>query len=299
VQIAGWHRCLIRAQTSQALYIAITQIANGRPTTTLERKIPLMTIRSVGMSNLRDDWIAVNVASQEEDPVLTCLLKTELVTHLVQQSNGSVSVNISSQSVLLRLVSTHSDIQRRVEYTKKKDKKAVIKFVKDESVQRNDVYKSHTVSVASGDPPTSKSMPPAPRKPGVAKPIASGKLLKAGGPANGPTRKPQARTLPGASTTPRPAPMAASAQMPRPAPTMPQAPAGMPRAPAAPVGLAAVIPKAPGLVASVKAAPPPQAQAAPKSQPAKAPPPPPPSRKPVAAAKVQYKWFAVSFPDSL
>jgi hypothetical protein len=70
----------------------------------------------------------------------------------------------------------------RVEYHKKKDKKAVIKFIKDETVASNsDMYKSHTVHVPSGEPPGSLSRPPAKRKPGVVRPITQGKLLKAGG----------------------------------------------------------------------------------------------------------------------
>jgi hypothetical protein len=61
---------------------------------------------------------------------------------------------------------------------KKKDKKASIAFIKDETVPRNDVYKSHTVHVPSGESPTSKSRPPAKRKAGVVRPITSGKLLR-------------------------------------------------------------------------------------------------------------------------
>ena len=71
----------------------------------------------------------------------------------------------------------------RVDYFKKKEKKAMIKFIKDETVSTNfDVYKSHTVHVPSGEPPGSLSRPPAKRKPGVVRPITQGKLLKAGGP---------------------------------------------------------------------------------------------------------------------
>ena len=62
----------------------------------------------------------------------------------------------------------------------------MIKFVKDEMIKKDDVYKSHTVSVASGEPASSTSMPAARRKPGVAKPITNGKLLKAGGPSKAP-----------------------------------------------------------------------------------------------------------------
>jgi myosin-1 len=50
-----------------------------------------------------------------------------------------------------------SDItsRRSIEYNKKKDKKASIKFVKDPSARTDDVYKSSTVTVGQGEPPTS------------------------------------------------------------------------------------------------------------------------------------------------
>jgi myosin-1 len=70
-----------------------------------------------------------------------------------------------------------------VEYAKKKDKKAQIKFIKDQTVTRDDVYKSHTVHVPSGEPSNSVSRPPAKRKPGLVRPITQGKLLRAGGPS--------------------------------------------------------------------------------------------------------------------
>lgn len=47
--------------TDKAVYILISQAVNGRAQTTLERKIPLVTIRGVGMSNLRDDWLVSRV----------------------------------------------------------------------------------------------------------------------------------------------------------------------------------------------------------------------------------------------
>lgn len=70
-----------------------------------------------------------------------------------------------------------------IDYAKKKEKRAQIKFLKDETVLRDDQYKSHTVHVPTGEPPNSKSRPPAKRKPGVVRPITSGKLLKKGGPS--------------------------------------------------------------------------------------------------------------------
>lgn len=42
---------------------------------------------------------------------------------------------------------------------------ATITFKKDPSIQRGDIYKSSTVSVGQGLPPTSQSDPPCERKP--------------------------------------------------------------------------------------------------------------------------------------
>lgn len=76
----------------------------------------------------------------------------------------------------------HTDIVYRIDYTKKKEKKDAVKFVKDENALTDDNYKSHTVHVRSGEPPNSQSFPPAKRKEGVVRPITQGKLLKRGGP---------------------------------------------------------------------------------------------------------------------
>lgn len=78
------------------------------------------------------------------------------------------------------------------EYIKKKEKKDTIKFIKDETIPRGDLYKSHAVHVQSGEPPNSVSRPVPKRKEGVVRPITQGKLLKKGGPdVSGPciTRK--------------------------------------------------------------------------------------------------------------
>jgi hypothetical protein len=72
----------------------------------------------------------------------------------------------------------------RIEYAKKKDKKAQIQFIRDEKVANDDNYKSHAVHVPSGEPPSSTSRPAAKRKPGIVRPITQGKLLRAGGPSD-------------------------------------------------------------------------------------------------------------------
>jgi hypothetical protein len=70
-----------------------------------------------------------------------------------------------------------------IAYSKKKDKAAQITFKKDETVKKDDVYKSSTVSVCSGEPADSISMPPAKRKPVAPRTVTNGKLLRPGGPS--------------------------------------------------------------------------------------------------------------------
>ncbi|KAF5312142.1 hypothetical protein D9619_002602 [Psilocybe cf. subviscida] len=178
--------------TGKALHIILV---NEAGMFVCERKIPLVTIKSIGLSNLRDDWLTINgSASEEGDPIISCVFKTELVTHLMKATNAQAQLMVGPT----------------LEYAKKKDKRAQVKFIKDETVPRNDVYKSHTVHVPSGEPPSSRSRPPAKRKAGVVRPITSGKLLRAGGPDKPKTTtsrpKPASQPLPGRTGTSVPKP---------------------------------------------------------------------------------------------
>ncbi|KAG8733405.1 class II myosin [Ceratobasidium sp. 423] len=180
--------------TEKAVYLAVTTAKDGRIATTLDRKVQLVTIRSVAMSNLRDDWIALNVnVCEEGDPVISLEFKTEFTASLMKLTHGQANLLIAPT----------------IEYAKKKEKKQMIKFVKDETVPRDDVYKSHTVHVPTGEPANSQSRPVPKPKPGQAKPITQGKLLRKGGPSNSSSRptpkpkpKPAAQPLPGQSSTP-------------------------------------------------------------------------------------------------
>ncbi|OAX40076.1 hypothetical protein K503DRAFT_28351 [Rhizopogon vinicolor AM-OR11-026] len=169
--------------TAKAVYIVKTLEKGSQ---IVERKIPLITIKSISMSNLRDDWLALNCnASEEGDPVLHCYFKTELTANLLTLTQAGMNVLIGPT----------------IEYAKKKDK-TQIKFVKDETIAKDDVYKSHTVHVPSGEPPSSTSRPAAKRKPGIVRPITQGRLLRAGGPSNKPNAsrpKPAAQPMPGRS----------------------------------------------------------------------------------------------------
>lgn len=193
--------------TAKAVYIAVTSEKDGQIQTSLERKVPLVTIKSISMSNLRDDWLALNCnASEEGDPILHCHFKTELTANLLTLTQASINVLIGPS----------------IEYAKKKDKKALIQFVRDETVAKDDVYKSHAVHVPSGEPPSSTSRPAAKRKPGIVRPITQGKLLRAGGPSDkGKTSrpKPAAQPLPGKSVQPaaiKPTPVAPPKSTPAP-----------------------------------------------------------------------------------
>lgn len=130
---------------------------------------------------------AINVSNSEEaDPVMSCYFKTEFVTHLLQRTNAAVTVKVAPSCVAHCSPLEHqltSTTRHRIEFAKKKDKLAQITFRKDETVKKDDVYKSHPVSVCSGEPATSLSMPPARRKPGIVRPVTGGKLLRPGGPA--------------------------------------------------------------------------------------------------------------------
>ncbi|EIW65911.1 hypothetical protein TREMEDRAFT_70354 [Tremella mesenterica DSM 1558] len=172
--------------TDKAVYLIVNIAKDGRVSTTLERKIPLVTIRSVAMTNLRDDFIVLNIPPCEEgDPVMTCSFKTEMTSVILTLTGGSTPVNIGPN----------------IDYAKKREKRALIKAQKDETITRDGVYKSHTILVGSGENPNSLSNPLPPRKPRVkvSKPAVSNVVNRA-------MNKPAARVLPGA-TKPAPPPV--------------------------------------------------------------------------------------------
>lgn len=101
-------------QTHKAVHIVVQTAKEG---TLLERKIPLVTIKSIGMSMLRDDWMVgqcfndlrqltlcfpqcLNVnASEEGDPVFSCYFKTELATNLLQLTSASITLLVAPRYV--------------------------------------------------------------------------------------------------------------------------------------------------------------------------------------------------------
>jgi myosin-1 len=101
-----------------------------------------------------------------------------------------------------------------IEYNKKPGKPAQVKVIKDTTVPRDDLYKSSTIHVGPGEPPSSISKPTPKGKQIAAKPITRGKLLRPGGPGGGPSK------LASRPAQPRPIPTpAAAVAQPRPVPT--------------------------------------------------------------------------------
>lgn len=110
-----------------------------------------------------------------------------------------------------------------IEYNKKPGKPSTVKAIKDTTVPRDDLYKSGTIHVGSGEPPNSISRPTPKGKQKAGKPITSGKLLRPGGPGGGPSKLasrpaasrpvPQSRPLPGQTPSQaRPVPQPAAVQ---------------------------------------------------------------------------------------
>lgn len=97
-----------------------------------------------------------------------------------------------------------------------------MKVVKDNTVPRDDLYKSGTIHTGPGEPPNSVSRKTPKGKPKPAKPVTQGKLLRPGGPGGGPSklasRPAAARPTPQAQPLPITQPRRTSTQTPRPVP---------------------------------------------------------------------------------
>lgn len=186
--------------TNSKFYIIAQMLVNGQPSIVVERSFPLGSIKFIGTSTAQDDWFSLGVGSpQEPDPLLNCILKTEMFTQMQRVMPGGFNLQIG-------------DV---IEYAKKPGKMQQVKVLKD-SQQRADFYKSGAIHTTQGEPPNSVSRPMPKAKPVPPRPITKGKLIRPGGPNGRPSRLTGNRTAqprPGATarrTVPQP-PTAVSA----------------------------------------------------------------------------------------
>lgn len=159
--------------TKSKFYIITQHVVNKQLQTAIERTIPLGAIKFVGTSTCRDDWFSLGIGSpQEADPLLNCVLKTELFTHMQRSMpGGGFNLKISDS----------------IEYAKKPGKMQTIKVVKD-STMKEDYYKSSAIHTSPGEPPDSVSRPMPKGKPIAAKPFTKGRLIQPGGPGGRPSK---------------------------------------------------------------------------------------------------------------
>jgi len=173
--------------TNKAIHIIIQASVQGQLQIHTERHIPLGSLKFLGMTNLRDDWMSLGIGSpQGPDPLLSCIFKTEFVTRLKNALHGNLDLRIGPA----------------IEYAKKPGKMATVKAVKDQGVPRDDLYKSGAIHVGQGEAPNSISAPTPKGKQLAPKAITTGKLLRPGGPGGKkstyvPKPTPAARPLPG------------------------------------------------------------------------------------------------------
>jgi myosin-1 len=195
--------------TNSKFYIVAQTLNNGQVHIMVERSVPLGAIKFIGTSTSRDDWFSLGISSpQEADPLLNCIMKTELFTQMQRAMPGGFSLKIGES----------------IEYAKKPGKVQLIKVIKD-SPQPVDFYKSGAVHTQPGEPPSSTSRPTPRGKPVPPRPITRGKLIKPGGPGGRPARNIGNRP----STTKRgPASLQASRPVPTPAASVSNVPRGIP-----------------------------------------------------------------------
>ena len=168
--------------TAGKFLIVVEQVVQNQLSYAVERTIPISSIRSVALSNLRDDWFALNVGSkQEPDPLLWSTFKTELIS----------------------LLSVQVQIDATIQYNKKPGKPSTVKFQKDPSAPSHyDLYKSGVVRVVTGQPPNSVSEPVPKPKPKAAKATTTRKTAPRVSrvPVRQPARQPTAQPLPNQTT---------------------------------------------------------------------------------------------------
>ncbi|KAJ4296997.1 class II myosin [Collariella sp. IMI 366227] len=141
--------------TNSKYYIVAQMLAQNQVQIVVERSFPLGAIKFVSASTARDDWFSLGVGSQQEaDPLLNCVLKTEMFTQMKRVMPGGLNLKIGDT----------------IEYAKKPGKMQIVKVLKD-APTAHDFYKSGGVHTQQGEPPNSVSRPTPKGKPVPPRPI--------------------------------------------------------------------------------------------------------------------------------
>ncbi|KAM3516118.1 hypothetical protein MY11210_000140 [Beauveria gryllotalpidicola] len=239
--------------TNSKLYVIAQTLAGGQPQIVVEKAIPLGAIKFIGASTAQDDWFSLGIGSpQEPDPLMNCILKTELFTQMQRVMPGGFSLKIGDT----------------IEYAKKPNKMQQVKVLKD-SQQRVDFYKSGAIHTTGGEPPNSASRPTPKGKPVPPRPITRGKLIRPGGPSGRPSRlqaNRKAQPLPSAGrrTVPQPPSVISAASTPAAAAAVPTP---VVRQPATQPAVQKVLPSHTRNSSGAGRAPPPPPPAAPPTKP--------------------------------
>ncbi|KAI8369799.1 P-loop containing nucleoside triphosphate hydrolase protein [Choanephora cucurbitarum] len=199
--------------TNQNLHIVVAT-KNGKVLSMVDEKvISLNVINGISVSTYQDDWVVLHIdSSPDGDAILSCVFKTELLAHMLQQTGGRIKVSVTPQ----------------IQYKKKGGKAVTMKFVKDETAKGDGVYKSHVVKIASGCPASSQSDPACPVKPRATKPTTNRAPPRKSNPVRNTTRPIPSSTPSSTVNRSVPAPPSSSSSPPPPppppasAPTLPQ-----------------------------------------------------------------------------
>nr|OQO28617.1 Myosin-1 [Rachicladosporium sp. CCFEE 5018] len=149
--------------TESNIYIIKQALISGQVQISAERTISVRSIKFISASNLKDDWFSIGAgSSQEPDPLINCVFKTEFFTQFNVLTRGAIPLQIGDA----------------IQYNKKPSKPAAVKAVKDPNVRRDDLYKSGQIHTGPGEPPNSVSRATPKGKPVAAKPVKAGGLLK-------------------------------------------------------------------------------------------------------------------------
>ncbi|ODV58693.1 class I myosin [Ascoidea rubescens DSM 1968] len=121
--------------TESAFYLIVASMIDNNLTHTIETSIRISDIARVSLTNLQDDWIALILNSSPiPDPIVNCVFKTELITHL-KKLNPSLEIKIDTA----------------IEYHKKPKKmNKILGVIDSQAPEYGDIYKSSKIMVQEG-----------------------------------------------------------------------------------------------------------------------------------------------------